>query len=160
MNEVKKPKKPLIYYYIIVMAILLMFNLMLMPLIAERSIKDVDYGQFMTMTESKKIIQVEIQYNQILFTDKTNSTVYRTGLMNDPGLVERLHESGAKFTSEISRETSPVLTFLLSWILPIILFIGIGQYISKKLMDKAGGGNSMMFGMGKSNAKILSLIHI
>ena len=154
MNEVKKPKKPLIYYYIIVMAILLMFNLMLMPLIAERSIKDVDYGQFMTMTESKKISQVEIQDNQILFTDKTNSTVYRTGLMNDPGLVERLHESGAKFTSEISRETSPILTFLLSWILPIILFIGIGQYISKKLMDKAGGGNSMMFGMGKSNAKI------
>ena len=154
MNEVKKPKKPLIYYYIVVILGLMLFNLLAMPLISERSIKDVDYGQFMTMTENKKIGQVEIQDNQILFTDKANKTIYRTGLMNDPGLVDRLHESGAKFTSEISRETSPLLTLLLSWILPILLFVGIGQYMSKKLMDKAGGGNSMMFGMGKSNAKI------
>lgn len=154
MNEVKKPKKPLFYYYIIVIMALILFNLLAMPLISEGSLKDVDYGQFMTMTEEERVSQVEIQDNQILFTDKTGKTIYRTGIMDDPGLVERLHKSGAKFTSEIRKETSPILAFLLSWILPILLFVGIGQYMSKKLMDKAGGGNSMMFGAGRSNARI------
>ena len=154
MNEVKKPKKPLIYYYFIVLLIIMLFNLLLMPKIAERRIKETDYGTFMTMTEEKDIGRVQIQDNQILFTDKEESTIYKTGLMNDPELVDRLKDSGATFSSEIVEETSPILSFLLTWILPMAIFIGFGQYMSKKMMDKAGGSNSMMFNMGKSNAKV------
>ncbi|MBP3305368.1 MAG: ATP-dependent zinc metalloprotease FtsH [Oscillospiraceae bacterium] len=155
MNEVKKPKKPLIYYYFIVLLIVMLFNLLVMPKIVERQIKETDYGTFMTMTEEQKIGRVEIQNNQILFTDKEETAIYKTGLMNDPGLVERLKASGAVFSSEIIEETSPLLMILLTWILPVVIFVALGQFMSKKLMDKAGGGSgAMSFNMGKSNAKI------
>ena len=154
MNEVKTPKKPLIYYYSIVMLVLLLMNLFITPLLQQARIKDVDYGTFMTMTENKEIDQVEIEDNRILFSGK-DGTVYQTGLMDDPGRTERLYASGANFSSEIVQEMSPLLSFLLSWILPIVLFMLLGQFMAKKLMDKAGGGGaSMMFNMGKSNAKI------
>ena len=154
MNEVNKPKKPLIYYYCIVMIALMLINSLAVPLIAQHSIQEVDYGTFMEMTENKEIGQVQQQDNQILFTDKEGTRVYKTGLMDDPELVQRLRNSGATFGSEIIEETSPLLSILLSWILPILIFIGIGQFMSKKLMDRAGGANSMMFNMGKSNAKV------
>ena len=154
MNEVNKPKKPLIYYYCIVMIALMLINSLAVPLIAQHSIQEVDYGTFMEMTENKEIGQVQQQDNQILFTDKEGTKVYKTGLMDDPELVQRLRDSGATFGSEIIEETSPLLSILLSWILPILIFIGIGQFMSKKLMDRAGGANSMMFNMGKSNAKV------
>ncbi|MGM9575723.1 MAG: ATP-dependent zinc metalloprotease FtsH [Oscillospiraceae bacterium] len=154
MNEVKKPKKPLIYYYFIVLLVILLFNLLLMPQIVQRQIKETDYGTFMTMTEEQEIGRVEIQDNQILFTDKDETTVYKTGLMYDPGLVDRLKASGAVFSSEIVEETSPLLSVLLTWVLPLIIFILLGQFLSKRMMDKAGGPNSMMFNMGKSNAKV------
>ena len=154
MNEVNKPKKPLIYYYCIVMIALMLINSLAVPLIAQHSILEVDYGTFMEMTENKEIGQVQQQDNQIIFTDKEGTKIYKTGLMDDPDLVQRLRESGATFGSEIIEETSPLLSFLLSWILPILIFIGIGQFMSKKMMDKAGGANSMMFNMGKSNAKV------
>ncbi len=154
MNEVKSPKKPLIFYYAIAMLILFLFNSLLLPWIAKQSIIEVDYGTFMTMTENKEIGGVQIQYNQILFTDKENTKVYKTGVLNDPTLVSRLHESGAEFRSEIIEEMSPLLSFVLSWILPMVMFIAVGQLLSKKLMNKAGGPNSMMFNMGKSNAKV------
>ena len=154
MNEVNKPKKPLIFYYCIVMIALMLINSLAVPLIAQHSIQEVDYGTFMEMTENKEIGQVQQQDNQILFTDKEGTKVFKTGLMDDPDLVYRLRESGAEFGSEIIEETSPLLSFLLSWILPIMIFIGIGQFMSKKMMDKAGGANSMMFNMGKSNAKV------
>ena len=154
MNEVKTPKKPLIYYYSIVMLVLLLMNLFITPLLQQARIKDVDYGTFMTMTENKEIDKVEIEDNRILFSGK-DGTVYQTGLMDDPGRTERLYASGANFSSEIVQEMSPLLSFLLSWILPIVLFMLLGQFMAKKLMDKAGGGGaSMMFNMGKSNAKI------
>ena len=155
MNEVKKPKKPLIFYYSIALAILLLFNLIAVPWFAERQIKEVDYGTFMTMTEEKNIGQVDVQKNQIVFTDKENSLIYKTGVMDDPGLIERLHNSDAVFSSEIIEETSPLLSFLLTWILPIVIFFVLGQIMTRQLMKKAGGGqNSMMFNMGKSNAKV------
>jgi len=155
MKEVKTPKKPLIYYYGIVVLVLILFNSLLMPLIAKGQIREVDYGTFMTMTENQEIGSVQIQDNQILFTDVDKTVVYKTGLIDDPTLVTRLHASGAKFSSEIVEEMSPILSILLSWILPMVVFVGIGQVVSKKLMNKEGGGpNSMMFGMGKSNAKI------
>ena len=154
MNEVKTPKKPLIYYYGIALLILMLFNFLAMPWLAKRQIKEVDYGTFMTMTENQEIGQVEIQENQILFTNKDESQVYKTGLMNDPDLVTRLHSSGAVFASEIVEQMSPFLSILLSWVRPIVIFIGIGQMMSKRMMDKAGGGNAMTFGMGRSNAKI------
>ena len=154
MNEVNKPKKPLIYYYCIVMIALMLINSLAVPLIAQHSIQEVDYGTFMEMTENKEIGQVQQQDNQILFTDKEGTRVYKTGLMDDPELVQRLRDSGATFGSEIIEETSPLLSILLSWILPMMIFIGIGQFMSKKLMDRAGGANSMMFNMGKSNAKV------
>ena len=154
MNEVKTPKKPLIYYYSIVMLVLLLMNLFITPLLQQARIKDVDYGTFITMTENKEIDQVEIEDNRILFSGK-DGTIYQTGLMDDPGRTERLYASGAKFSSEIVQEMSPLLSFLLSWILPIAIFMILGQFMAKKLMDKAGGGGaSMMFNMGKSNAKI------
>ena len=155
MNEVKAPKKPLIYYYCIVMLVLLLMNLFIAPLLRQARIKEVDYGTFMSMTENKEIGEVEIEDNRILFTDKDGKTIYQTGLMDDPGRTERLYASGAKFSSEIVQEMSPLLSFLFTWILPILLFMALGQFMAKKLMDKAGGGGaSMMFNMGKSNAKI------
>ena len=155
MQEVKKPKKPLIFYYTLALAILLVFNLLAMPYISARQVKEVDYGSFMTMTQEQNIGQVEVLDNQIVFTDKAEENIYKTGRMDDPQLVERLYNSGAEFASEIVEETSPLLTILLYWILPLVLFIALGQFMSKKLMDKASGGpNSMMFNMGKSNAKV------
>ena len=154
MNEIKKPRKPLAFYYLIVLAVLFVINFVLMPYMEERSIKQVDYGTFMTMTEEKEIGKVEVQDNQILFTDKAESQIYKTGVMDDPGLVDRLHASGAEFTSEIVEEMSPFMSILLSWILPLLIFMLLGQFMAKKMMDKAGGKNSMMFGMGKSNAKV------
>ena len=153
MKEVKSPKKPLIYYYVIVMLCLLLFNSLVMPWLAQRQIIEVDYGTFLTMTEQHQIGQVEVQENQILFTDKNNTTIYKTGVMNDPLLVERLNASGAIFGQEIVEEMSPLMSIVVYWILPVVLFIGIGQLMSKKLMNK-GGGNRMMFGMGNSNAKV------
>ena len=154
MNEVKKPKKPLIYYYFLALLIIMLFNLLLMPKMLERQIRETDYGTFMTMTEEKNIGRVQIQDNQIIFTDKEERTIYKTGLMNDPGLVERMKESGAVFSSEIIEETSPLLSILLTWIMPMVIFIALGQFLSKKLMDRVGGSNSMMFNMGKSDAKV------
>ncbi len=154
MNEVKKPQKPLIYYYAVVILLLMLFNLFIMPSITQRAIREVDYGTFMTMTESGEVGGVQIQSNQILFTDKEGTAIYKTGIMNDPELVSRLHAAGVRFTSEIQQEASPLQSILLSWILPMALFYFIGSAVSKKMMDKAGGPNSMMFGMGKSNARI------
>ena len=156
MNEVKKPQKPLLYYYGIVLLIVLLFNSIAMPWLLERQVKEVDYGTFMTMTEDQEIGRVEIQDNQILFTDKREEpTVYKTGRMEDPNLAERLHASGAEFTPEIIEEMSPLLSIFVSWILPMLIFVGIGQFLSKKMMDKAGGGaGAMSFNMGKSNAKV------
>lgn len=156
MQEVKKPKKPLIYYYFIVMIALIMVNLLLMPRIAEQEIKQVDYGTFIDMAEDGKIgeVQVNQQSNEILFTDKKNTVVYKTGMMPDDDFTSRLYNSGAKFSGEIIEQTDPWITLLLSWILPIVIFIALGQYLSRKMMKNAGGPNSMMFGMGKSNAKI------
>jgi len=134
---------------------ILVFNCLVAPYLARKAIEDVDYGTFMTMTENGEIGKVQIQQNQIVFTDKEESAIYRTGVIEDPGLVERLHASGATFTSEIVEETSPLATLLLSWLLPIVVFVLLGQFMSKKLMDKAGGGaGSMMFNLGKSNAKV------
>ena len=154
MNEVKTPKKPLIYYYGIVMLVLMLFNFLAMPWLAQRQIREVDYGTFMQMTEDREIGRVEVQENQILFTDKEEGQIYKTGLMNDPDLIYRLKDSGAVFSGEIIEQMSPFLSFLLSWVLPIAVFIGLGQLMSRKMMERAGGANSMMFGMGKSNAKV------
>ena len=155
MQEVKRPQKPLIYFYVAVILAILIFNCLVAPYLARKAIKDVDYGTFMTMTEREEIGKVQIQQNQIVFTDKDESAIYRTGVIEDPGLVERLHASGATFTSEIVEETSPLTSLLISWLMPIGIFILLGQFMSKKLMDKAGGGaGSMMFNLGKSNAKV------
>ena len=153
MKEVKQPKKPLIFYYLVVILALMLFNALVMPWFTQGQIQEVDYGTFMDMTKAKEIGLVEVQDNQILFTDKDETTIYKTGVMFDPGLVDRLDESGATFSQEIVEEMSPLTSILLSWILPMVIFIGLGQFMSKKLMNKAGG-NGMMFGMGKSNAKI------
>lgn len=155
MNEVKSPKKPLLFYYCIALGLLMLFNFLVLPHFIEAQVKEVDYGTFMSMTEGGNIGRVEVRTNKIIFTDKGESTVYKTGLMNDPTLLDRLRQSGAIFGSEIIEQTSPLLTFLLSWILPLLLFFGIGQLMSQRLMKRAGGGSdSMMFNIGKSNAKI------
>lgn len=156
MHEVKKPHKPLIYYYLIVLAVLFLFNLIAMPRLAEQQIVQVDYNDFMSTIENGQIDQVQYnqQENEILFTEKKDTTIYKTGMMPDATITERLYEAGADFTGEIIEESDPWITLLLSWVLPIIIFIALGQYMSKKLMQNAGGPNSMMFGMGKSNAKI------
>lgn len=154
MNEVKSPRKPLIYYYGVVILVLMLFNFLAMPWLAQRQIREVDYGTFMQMTENQEIGRVEVQENQILFTDKEDTQIYKTGLMNDPDLIYRLKDSGAVFAGEIVEQMSPFLSFLLSWVLPIAIFAGLGQLMSRKMMEKAGGPNSMMFGMGKSNAKV------
>lgn len=157
MNEIKRPKKPLIYYYAVVMAVLLLFNFLFMPWAAQRQIKEVGYETFMDMTADGDIGRVEIDQaeNQIVFTDKEESAVYKTGMVDDPDLTQRLYEADAQFSGQIVEQTSPVVTALLSWVLPILIFIGIGQYMSKRMMKKASGGSdSMIFGMGKSNAKV------
>ena len=154
MNEVKTPKKPLIYYYVIMLLILLLFNFLAMPWIAQRQVQEVDYNTFLEMAEGKEIGQVEVQEteNQILFTDKDGTAVYKTGMIPDPDLMQTLKDSGAKFSGEIIQQTDPLLSALLNWVLPIVIFVALGQYLSKRMMDKVGGPNSLMF--GKSNAKI------
>ena len=157
MQEVKKPRKPLIYYYVIVLIVLLVFNFLLMPWAAERRVQEVSYYTFMQMTEEKDIGQVDINQedNEIVFTNKDEDQIYKTGMVSDPDLPQRLYDSGAVFSGQIIEQASPILTFLLSWILPILIFVGIGQYMSRKLMNKASGGpDSMIFGMGKSSAKV------
>ena len=154
MNEVKTPKKPLIAYYCIVILLLLLFNMLVMPMISQRQVKEVDYNTFMEMTYNDNIGKVELQDNQILFTDKDNTQLYKTGLMSDPELTQRLYDHGAQFASEIQEQMSPVLSFLLSFALPIVIFVGLGQMFTKQMMKKMGGPNSMMFGTGKSNAKV------
>ena len=157
MKEVKTPKKPLIYYYMIVIIALLLFNFLAVPFITEREIKDVDYGTFIDMTNEGKVGKAEIQEqeNTILFTDKDEEHIYRTAMVQDEGLTQRLYDAGVSFSGQEIQQTSPIVTAIFSWLIPIIIFIAIGQYMSRKLAKRAGGGpNSMMFGMGKSNAKI------
>ena len=155
MNEVKKPKKPLLYYYGIVLLVILLLNVIVMPALRQLQIKEVDYGTFMTMVNQKQVGKVEVQENRILFTDKDGKNIYKTGKMDDPGLTERLYLSGAEFTQEIVEQMSPILSFLLTWILPIAIFFVLGQFLSKKLTEKmTGGSSSMMFNLGKSNAKV------
>ena len=154
MKEVKSPKKPLIYYYGIVLLILLLFNLLVTPLLARAQVVEVDYGTFMDMIEEQNIGSVQVEDDEIVFTDKNNTTVYTTGAMEDPTLTERLHDAGATFARVTQETMSPLMSFLLTFILPMLIFVGIGQYMSKKLMEQVGGKNSMAFGMGKSNAKV------
>ena len=154
MDDVKKPKKPMIFYYVIVLLVIILVNTLVMPMVHESQIQDVDYGTFMTMTEQKQIGEVEIQTNQILFTDKDGKIIYRTGLMDDPGRAERLHDAGASFTQEIVKEGSPFLTFLLSWILPFVLLGLVGHFMTKMMMKHSGGANSMMFNMGIGYGKL------
>ena len=154
MNEVKKPGKPLIFYYAVALIILVLFNALVMPWLADKRVAEVDYGTFMTMTDNREIGKVQIQSNQIVFTDKAETKIYKTAPIDDPGLTDRLHQSGAKFAGVIIKEMSPLLSFLLTWILPVLIFFGLGQLLSRQLMKKAGGNNSMMFNMGKSNAKV------
>ena len=154
MQEVRKPKKPLIFYYGVVLLILLLFNFLAMPWLAQRQVQQVDYGTFIEMAENQELGQVEVQQqdNQILFTNKDNTAIYKTGMMPDPDLTQRLKDSGARFSGEIIEQANPILSFLLSWVLPIVIFVAIGQYMSKKMMERAGGPNAMAF--GKSNAKV------
>ena len=156
MKEVKPSKKPLAIYYAIVLLVLLVLNLVFVPWLTERQVQEVDYGTFMSMTQQQNIGKVDIQSNQIVFTDKEEKQIYKTGLMDDPGLTERLYDAGAAFSSEIVEQGSPVLSFLIWFALPILLFSFIGNQMNKKLMEKAGGGpGAMMFGgAGKSNAKV------
>ena len=154
MKEVKTPKKPLAYYYGIVLIVLIVFNLVVTPILMEHQVKETDYGTFMSMIEKKNIGEVEVKDNQIIFTDKDQKNIYKTGLMNDPNLTDRLYECGAVFAKDIDKQMSPIISFLLTGVLPLILFIALGNYMAKKLMEHAGGKNSMAFGMGKSNAKI------
>ena len=155
MKEVKSPKKPLIYYYGVVLLVLLVFNLVITPLLLKQEVTEVDYGTFMSMTESKNIGQVQVEDQQIVFTDKDEKNVYQTNVMDDPNLTERLYESGAKFSKDVDASTSPLLSLLITGLLPMLIFIGLGQYMAKKLREQMGGKDSLMFGgMGKSNAKI------
>ena len=154
MKEVKSPRKPLIYYYGIVLLVLLLFNLLVTPLLSQRQVQEVDYGTFMSMIDKKNIGEVEVSDSSIVFTDKEGTAVYETGAMEDPGLTERLYTSGAVFAKDIEQTMSPVLSFLLTFVLPMVIFIGLGQYMSKKILQQMGGKNSMSFGMGKSSAKV------
>ena len=154
MNEVKKPRQPMIFYYVLAIVAIILFNSLVSPLLFSPRVTEVTYDEFMTMTEDKKVAEVMVEDNQIMFSD-AEGNLYKTGLMDDPDLTSRLYASGAKFSSEIVEQMSPLLSFLISWLLPLALMIGLGQYFSKKLVEKAGGGaGSMMFGMGKSNAKV------
>lgn len=156
MNEVKKPRKPLIYYYVIVLLVLMLFNFVAMPWLLERQVQEVDYGTFVTMLENKEVKEVELQEqeNEIVFSGTSDGKVYKTGMIGDPELTQRLLDSGATFSGEIIEQTSPLLMFFLTWVLPVLIFILIGQYMSKKLMERTGGRNSMAFGIGNSNAKM------
>lgn len=155
MKEVKSPKKPLIFYYGIALLVIVLFNVIVSPLLVKARVTEVDYGTFMSMIEQKKIGNVEVDDDQIIFTDKDDAKkIYKTGAMNDPTLTQRLYDSGAKFSKDIETTTSPLVSFLLTFVLPLIIFIGLGQYMGKKLMEQAGGKNSMAFGFGKSNAKV------
>ncbi len=154
MKEVKSPKKPLIYYYVIVLLVLAAFNLFVSPLLLSRQVTEVDYGTFMSMTEKKNIGRVEVEDSQIIFTDKNNDNIYKTGVMDDPNLTERLYQSGATFSKDIERTMSPIMSFLLTFILPMVIFVVLGQYLGRKLLEQAGGKNSMAFGIGKSNARV------
>ena len=155
MKEVKSPKKPLIYYYGIVLLIILLFNLLITPLLSRQQVTEVDYGTFMDMIDDKDIGTVQVEDSQILFTDKEDTVVYKTSPMEDPTLAQRLHEAGARFDRVIEEPISPIWSFLLTFVLPILIFVALGQYMNKKLMEQMGGGkNSMSFGMGKSNAKV------
>mgnify|MGYP004648213331 CR=1 FL=1 len=155
VNEVKSPKKPLLYYYFVAMLLVMLFNFIAMPWIAEHQIKEVDYNTFVTMTEQGEVGKVEIQEqsNRILFTDSDEKTVYKTAMVPDDGLVQRLLDAGVSTTGEEIEQTSTLVS-ILGWVLPILIFIGLGQILSRKMMEKMGGGNSMMFNMGKSNAKV------
>ncbi len=154
MKEVKSPKKPLIYYYVIVLLVLAAFNFFVSPLLLSRQVTEVDYGTFMSMTENKNIGRVEVEDSQIIFTDKNNDNIYKTGVMDDPNLTERLYQSGATFSKDIEQTMSPIMSFLLTFILPMVIFVVLGQYLGRKLLEQAGGKNSMAFGMGKSNARV------
>ena len=154
MKEVKSPKKPLIYYYVIVLLVLAAFNFFVSPLLLSRQVTEVDYGTFMSMTEKKNIGRVEVEDSQIIFTDKNNDNIYKTGVMDDPNLTERLYQSGATFSKDIEQTMSPIMSFLLTFILPMVIFVVLGQYLGRKLLEQAGGKNSMVFGMGKSNARV------
>ena len=155
MKEVKSPKKPMLSYYLTIISVILLFNLIVTPLLMERQVEEVDYGTFMTMIDEKNIGKVQIEDSEIVFTDKGNTKVYTTGAMDDPTLTQRLYDSGAVFTREVQQAQSPLVSFLVTGILPLLIFVGIGQYMSKKLMDQAGGKNSLIFGgAGKSNARV------
>ena len=155
MKEVKSPKKPLIFYYGIALLVIVLFNVIVSPLLIKARVVEVDYGTFMSMIEQKKIGNVEVKNDQIIFTEKDNEKViYKTGAMNDPTLTQRLYDSGAKFSKDIKTTTSPIVSFLLTFVLPLLIFIGLGQYMAKKLMEQAGGKDSLAFGFGKSNAKV------
>ena len=152
MKEIKNPKRPLVYYAVVAMLAVLLFNLLAVPAMANAAVKEVDYGTFMDMTEKGDIGKVEIESNQIIFTDKSGQSFYKTGLMDDPDRTERLYKAGAEFSSEIVEQTSPLLSFVLTWVLPILIFVWIGDVMSKKMMN--GGPNSLMFNMGGSSAKV------
>lgn len=154
MNEVKMPKRPILAYYILIFLAIFLFNSIFMPMLRENQVKEVDYSSFMTMMENKEIDKVQVEQDKILFTKKDDKQAYKTAIMNDPELVERLHKSGADFTGEIVEAMNPILSALLSWVLPLLIFFGIGQYMNKRLMKNMGGPGAMQFGMGKSNAKI------
>ena len=155
MNEVKSPKKPLLYYYFVAMLLVMLFNFIAMPWMAEHQIKEVDYNTFVTMTEQDEVGRVEIQEqsNRILFTSSDEKTVYKTAMVPDDGLVQRLLDAGVSTTGEEIEQTSTLVS-ILAWVLPIVIFVALGQFMSRKMMEKMGGGNSMMFNMGKSNAKV------
>ena len=154
MNEVKMPKRPILAYYILIFLAIFLFNSIFVPMFRENAVKEVDYSSFMTMTENQEIDKVQVEQDKILFTKKDDKQAYKTAIMNDPELVERLHKSGADFTGEIVEAMNPLLSALLSWVLPILIFFGIGHYMNKRLMKNMGGPGAMQFGMGKSNAKI------
>ena len=154
MNEVKMPKRPILAYYILIFLAIFLFNSIFVPMLRENAVKEVDYSSFMTMTENQEIDKVQVEQDKILFTKKDDKQAYKTAIMNDPELVERLHKSGADFTGEIVEAMNPILSALLSWVLPLLIFFGIGQYMNKRLMKNMGGPGAMQFGMGKSNAKI------
>lgn len=154
MNEVKMPKRPILAYYILIFLAIFLFNSIFVPMLRENAVKEVDYSSFMTMTENQEIDKVQVEQDKILFTKKDDKQAYKTALMNDPALIDRLHKSGADFTGEIVEAMNPLLSALLSWVLPFLIFFGIGHYMNKRLMKNMGGPGAMQFGMGKSNAKI------
>lgn len=155
VNEVKMPKRPILTYYIIILACIFLFNGLLMPMFRESEVKEVDYSAFMTMTEENSISKVEIEENQILFKKKgDDQTTYKTARMDDPALITRLHDQGVDFTGQIIKTMNPILSVILSWVLPILVFFGIGHYLNKRMMKNMGGSGAMQFGMGKSNAKV------